>query len=464
MTPRFAAWLLLLLLGSASGLHAQGRYELTAAEAAAFAKKNNIQVRNALLDIKLQEQTNREITAAAYPQVNGNMGITYNPLVLAQRFPNFIALGTYGVLAHEGVKDGQGNTITTPSDVGFIDAAFGTKWQNNFGVSLQQLLFEGQVFVGLQARRASIEYAQKAAEVTEESVRANVYKIYYQLAASKYQVQIIDANIARLQKLSTDTRKIYEAGFAEKLDIDKVTVQLTNLSTERQKVMNMVDNGYLGLKTLLGMSYRDTLLLKDTVSLEQVREGILEATEYKYEDRKDYQYLQKAMELQRFNVKRYQLTYFPTVALTSNYSLLRQANNFGFGGPYNRGASVGLNVQVPIFDGFARAARVQKARIELQRSENLLEGLKQNIDNQAGTARNNFINALATLDNQKRNMELAEKVYNQTRRKYEIGSGSQTEITNADADLRVAQSNYYNALYDAINARIDFLKATGKLP
>ncbi|RYD99121.1 MAG: TolC family protein, partial [Sphingobacteriales bacterium] len=356
-----------------------------------------------------------------------------------------------------------GNTIMMPTDVGFIEAAFGTKWQNSFGVSLQQLLFEGQVFVGLQARRASIEFAQKGAEVTEEAVRANVYKIYYQLAASKYQVQIIDANIARLQKLSADTRKIYEAGFAEKLDIDKVTVQLNNLATERQKVINMVDNGYFGLKTLLGMSYRDTLLLKDTVNLAQVREGILEASEYKYEDRKEYQYAQKGLELRRYNIKRYQLTYFPTVALSSNYSLLRQADKFGFGGPYSKGASIGLNVSVPIFDGFAKAARVQKARLELQQSENQLEGLKMMIDNEAGTARNNFINALSTLDNQQRNMELAEKVYNQTRKKYEIGAGSQTEITNADADLRVAQSNYYNALYDAINARIDFLKATGKL-
>jgi outer membrane protein TolC len=60
-------------------------------------------------------------------------------------------------------------------------------------------------------------------------------------------------------------------------------------------------------------------------------------------------------------------------------------------------------------------------------------------------------------------MELAEKVYNQTKKKFEIGTGSQTEINNANADLRVAQSSYIGALYDAIIAKIDFLKATGKL-
>jgi outer membrane protein TolC len=76
---------------------------------------------------------------------------------------------------------------------------------------------------------------------------------------------------------------------------------------------------------------------------------------------------------------------------------------------------------------------------------------------------NNYSTALVTLDNQKRNMELAEKVYGQTKKKYEIGTGSTIEINDADTELRIAQTNYINALYDAIIAKIDFLKATGKL-
>jgi outer membrane protein len=238
---------------------------------------------------------------------------------------------------------------------------------------------------------------------------------------------------------------------------------LNNIGTERLRVLNSIDNGYLGLKILMGMSMRDSIVLKDTVSYEQVRSDVLDATQYTYSDRKEFQLAEKGIELNKFNIRRYQLTYYPTVALSSNYSLLRQSDKFGFGGPWSKGASIGLNVQVPIFDGFAKAARVQKARLQLEQSQNNLEGLKLAIDNQVLTARNSFSNALSTLDNQKRNMELAEKVYNQTRKKYEIGSGSQTEITNADADLRVAQNNYVSALYDAIIARIDFLKATGKL-
>ena len=71
--------------------------------------------------------------------------------------------------------------------------------------------------------------------------------------------------------------------------------------------------------------------------------------------------------------------------------------------------------------------------------------------------------AILTLDNQKKNIELAQQVYNSTKLKYEQGLGSNQEISNAQADLVTAQNNYYGSLYDAINAKIDFLKAAGKL-
>ena len=67
------------------------------------------------------------------------------------------------------------------------------------------------------------------------------------------------------------------------------------------------------------------------------------------------------------------------------------------------------------------------------------------------------------MDYQKKNMALAENVYNQTKKKYEIGTGSTTEINTAQVDLKAAQTNYVTAMYDAIIAKVDFLKATGKL-
>jgi outer membrane protein len=441
------------------------RHEFTIQQAVDYAKKNNVNVKNALVDVQLQEQQNREFTSNAYPHINANIGTTYNPSVATQVLPDFISPATYQVLIDQGVKDGSGNPILMPNDFGFIAAQFGSKFSATAGISLSQLLFDGQVFVGLQARGAAIQFRKKNVEVTEEVIKANIYKIYYQLVVSKTQVELLDANIALLEKLLRDTRIIYENGFAERLDIDKVSVQLTNLQTEKIKVLNTISNGYFGLKVLMGMPVSDELVLTDKLSEEQIKEGILEKSVYSYEDRKEYQYAQIGKELFEYNVRRYKLSQIPTISLNANYAKNAQRDKWNFfgKGDWFTISTVNLNIAVPIFNGFYAKSKIEQAKLEVQRSNNQLEALKLSIDNEVSIAKNNFRSAIITMDFQKKNMELAEKVYQQTKKKYEMGTGSQMEINTAQTDMKAAQTNYITALYDAIVAKVDFMKATGKL-
>ncbi len=453
-----------LLLLAANNLHAQKINEFSVQQAVSYALKNAVQVRNALIDLKIQQQTNREITAAAFPQISGSVSTNHFPNVAVQSFPNFIAAGTYGVLEKEGVKDGNGNAVISPNDFGLIQAQFGTKYTAAGGVDISQLLFDGQVFVGLQARKAALQFYAKQAEVTQQMIKINVEKIYYQLVVGRQQLTSIDANITRFDKLLNDTKEIFKQGFAEKLDVDKVSVQLNNLRTEKIKTQNLLDAGNAGLKFLLSMPQKETLLLTDTLSEDNLKEGILDES-YNYADRKEFQLLQIGKKLNEFNVRRYKLSYLPTLAAYGNYYKNAQRNEFNFfnKGPWFTSSLVGVKLSVPIFDGFAKAARVSKARLELEKTNNNLEQLKSSIDNDVEQSRFKITSSLLTIDAQKQNMQLAEKVYNSTKIKYDQGLGSNQEIYTAQTELKVAQNNYYSALYDAVIAKIDYLAATGKL-
>lgn len=439
------AWLLCLIL-IAGSLPAQTTttHEFTIQQAVDYARKNNVQVKNALLNIKSQQQTNREITAAALPTITGNVGIT-----------NYIEIPTSLL---------PGEIFGQPAGT-YIPVKFGTKYNSSANIQLQQLLFDGQVFIALQARATSIEFQTKNMEVTEEAIKANIYKIYYQLVLSKTQIDLLDANIARLQKLDHDANALYKNGFIEKLDLDKITVQLSNLQTEKIKALNSISIGYLGLKTLMGMPVKDSLVLVDKISEDQVKEDFSNDTAYHYSDRKDFQYVSLAKKLNEFNIKRYQLSYIPTLSLTGSYSKNAQRNKFDFlgKGDWFTTSYIGFNMAIPIFDGFARSSRINRSKIELKETENQLDNLKLAIESEVEQAKINFRSSLATMNFQKQNMQLAETVYNQTKKKFEVGTGSNTEITAAQTDLITAQTNYIGALYSAIIARVDYLKATGKL-
>jgi outer membrane protein TolC len=440
------------------------KHSFTVQQAVDYALKNNVNVKNALVDVKLQEQQNKEITSNALPHINGNINTTYNPAIATQVLPNFISPATYQVLIDQGVKDGNGNPIQMPGDFGYISARFGTRYNFTAGLSLSQILFDGQVFVGLMARDAAMRFSRKNVEVTEEMIKANVTKIYYQLVVSKTQVELLDANIVLLEKLLHDTKIIYENGFREKLDIDKVSVQLTNLLTEKRRLFNTISNGYYGLKVLMGMPVNEELELSDKITDENIKENILDPA-YSYDNRKEFQYAQIGKELNQYNIRRYKLSKIPTVSLTSTYAKSAQRNKWDFlgKGDWFTVSNISVNVSVPIFNGFLTKTKIQQAKLQLEKTENNIQALKLSIDNEVAVARNNFNSAVAQLSYQKQNMQLAETIYSQTKKKYEMGTGSQLEINTAQTDLKAAQTNYINALYDAIIARVDFLKATGKL-
>jgi outer membrane protein len=441
------------------------KHEFSLQQAVDHGMKNATQVKNALLDIAIQKQTNREITAAAMPQINGSISSTHYFNIPVTSLPNFISPATYQVLVDEGVKDANGQPITFP-DGGFgnIAAQFGVPWTASAGVDLSQLLFDGQVFVGLQARSTAMDLATKTAALTTEQIKANIQKVYWQLAVGQKQLGSIQANIDRFEKLLHDTKEIYKNGFAEKLDVDKVQVQLNNLNTEKQKVLNQLTAGNAGLKFLINLPQKDTLVLTDSLTDDAVKENILDSA-YNYNDRKDIQVLAAAAKLNGYNVKRYQLSRIPTIAAFGSYSKNAQREKFNFfsNGEWFTTSLIGVKISVPIFDGFARRAKIQNAKLTLEKSNNNVEQAKQNMDYEVATIRDKMKTAILTLDNQKQNIKLAEDVYNSTKKKYEQGLGNNQEIYAAQTELKVAQNNYYSALYDAISAKIDYQKATGKL-
>jgi outer membrane protein len=459
------AFISLVLL--TTGAFAQQKNELSIKQCVDYAGKNAVAVKNALLDIQIQRQVNRQVTALALPQINGSVGASHYFDIPVQSLPNFISPATYQVLIGEGVKNGTGNTITAPNggDFGTIAAQFGVPWTASGGVDVSQILFDGQIFVGLKARSAVLDFAKKNAEVTQEQIKANIHKIYYQLVVGKKQIAALDANIERFEKLLFDTKEIYKNGFAEKLDVDKVTVQLNNIKTEKIKIENMLVAGKAGLKFIMGMPQKDELLLTDTLSEDELKANVLNES-YNYQDRKEIQLLSVAEKLGNYNIKRYKLGKIPTIAAFASYSKNAQRNSFdifGKTGNWFATSLAGIKIAIPIFDGNRKNALIQQSRYELQKTKNNIEQLKQVIDYDVEQAKIKMTSALLTMDNQKQNITLAEKVFNTTKKKYEQGLGSNQEIYNAQTELKVAQTNYYGSLYDAISAKIDWLKAAGKL-
>ena len=436
---------MILLFIAIAGTHngiAQTKNEFSVKQTVDYGLKNAIQVKNALIDIQNQEQSNREVTSQALPQIS--------------------ATGAYTDYLNVPLTPVPGEFFGQPAGT-FKELAFSTKYSSSGGVTLTQTLFDGQVFAGLQARSTAINFYKKTAEVTEETIKANIYKVYYQLVVGQRQLASAQSNIDDINKQLHDAKEMYKNGFSEKLDVDKLTVQLNNMETQKQTIENQLEAGNAALKFLINMPQKEELVLTDTLSEDELKSDILDGS-YDYNDRKDVQLSMLDVKLQGYNIKRYQLSRLPVLSATASYSKNAYGTQFNFiDGDWYTTSYVGLNLTIPIFNGFSKSAKIQEAKLALQKSNNNLQLLKNTIDDSVIQARISMKSALATIDNQRQNVQLAEQVYHSTQLKYDQGIGSNQEMYDAQTQLELAQDNYYNGLYDAIIAKINYLQAVGKL-
>ncbi len=450
-------------------IDAQQVRTLSLSEAVNLGLNNAIEIKNLLLDEQIQQSQNKQITGSVYPQISASGQITYYTNLPKIIFPTS-DISVYQVLEKEGISDSQGNPITiNDASFGFQPVSFVAPLNYQYGLSVQQLLFQPDIFVALQARNTILELAKVNTEVAKQKVKESIQKAYFSVLVAQSQQNVIKETLTRLEKLSNDMTQMYKNGFAEKLDIDKLAVTLNNTKSAQNQLNNGISISLSVLKNSLGIPQQDSLILTEKLDVNQLQADVLDLDQsLNYNNRSEILALEVAKKLQHLDHKRYKLSYLPTVAAFYQFQRSGQRNEtYAVGGnspwfAFNTGL-VGLSVNQPIFDGFQNRQRIQQVKLNIEKLENSSSQLKQYIDLENNIAKSSLRNAVLNLEVQKRNLELAESVFQSTTKKYQAGLGSSFEVIQTDTEYQRASGSYFQALYDASIAKVNFYKSIGKL-
>ncbi len=421
-------------------------------EAVDFALKNNVTVKNAQLDAASANARVGEIRAIGLPQISAQAQLIHN--IEIQKVV---------------LENGAGPFGNPDIPVGAV-LSFPFQLKNLGGVTLNanQLLFDGSYFIGLRAAKTYKELSTKSLVASKIDVTEAVTKAYYSVLVNRDRLKLLDINVGRLDTVLRETRAMYENGFVEKIDLDRLEVQLNNLNTEKQKVERLTELGDYLLKFQLGLPMEERLVLTDSISrnaLDNFQAPVV--SDFNYNQRIEYSLLQTQKRLAGLDVRNGRAGYMPQLAAFGTFGYNPAASQFSklfdFKDRWFQYSLVGLQLNVPIFDGLSKHFKIQQSKITLQKTELSQELLENSIDLQIRQAVTTLTNALETLKSQQRNMDLAREVERVTRIKYQQGVGSNIEVVTAVSDYREAETNYYTALYDALIARVDYQKATGTL-
>jgi outer membrane protein TolC len=221
----------------------------------------------------------------------------------------------------------------------------------------------------------------------------------------------------------------------------------------------------------MGMAMASTIDLPHSSfkEIESKAVGAIDFGGVNLDNRIEYRLLKKQEELQEFQKKAYKAEYYPSLALSGNYSYNGISNKFdmfkGSGSTANwySMAAVSLTLKVPIFDGFARRSRVSQASVTLKELNKQKEETALALNTQFENAKLQVQNNLTTIQAQKENVDLANEVYNSTQNNYNLGLANLTDLLDAETSLTEAQNNYNEALLQYKLAELDIIKSNGNL-
>lgn len=446
MKKLFCAAAVILTTGFFAGAQSTGgASSFTLQQAIDYAYGHQSAYLNAVLEEQISDAHVKEIVGLGLPQISASFDVK-----------DFVEIPTSFIPAEFfGGESGE-----------FIPVKFGTRYQAAAGVSASQLIFDPTYLIGVKATKGLRELASKNTQRTKIETAVTVSKAYYNVLVSRARMQLLDANVVRVKKLKDDTQALYENGFVEKIDLDRVILAYNNLVTEKENVGRLLALGEYLLKYQIGMDIYSNLTLADSLSDEQVRNITVSAEKPDVTKRIEYSLLQTNKNLQGMNLKRYKASYIPSLFAYGSVSANASRTKFDIFDTGERWYPIGIiggTLQWNLFDGLQRERKIRQANLSIKKAENDLQNITIALSLEAETGRTNLQNAIASLNAQKNNLDLANEVVKISKLKYDQGVGSNLEVVTAETSLKEALTNYYSALYDALVAKVDLDKALGNI-
>ena len=424
----------------AASLNAQeNKYSFTLQEAIGFAIKNNRAIQNAERDVKIAVQTKRETTATGLPQINANIG--YNNWLEQQ----------VSLIPAEFFGGAPGQ---------FAEVLFGTKQTMNSAVTVKQKLFDGSYLVALQAAKVFLEISKNSKEKTINEIGKIVAYSYGNVLLVEENLEIVNSNIALLEKNVWEVSKVYESGLIEEESLQQLQLTLSGLKSNQRYSKRLKDLAYQMFNNSLGLDLTAAVVLTNSLDELVVFYSTLTTSrsENEFEEVIDFKIAVNSVKSDELLLKLEKSKALPTLNAFVNGSYSGNSQRFSFTENSQKwfGASLfGVTLDIPVFSSFKRSASTQRARLNLEKSKSNLEDTTNKIKLEINTARSNYEFAVEDYEIKKKVLDLSRNIATKNEIKFFEGLTTSFDLSQAQRQLYIAQQDYLQSMLNILLKGVD---------
>jgi outer membrane protein TolC len=432
MKPNLSFGLLFVLMGLS--VQAQ-KYDLAAC--LRLAETANVQIRNAQLDVAINESQRSAYLSTRLPSLNFSGDYRYNAVIPGQVVPAQFFGGPAGT---------------------FAEVKFGVPIVLSNTVQLNQILFNSQVNYGLSALRINSDIVKIKRDMTIQEVKYQVANTFFILQGVDQQLRFLDSNATHVKRMLKNMDLLVSQGMLVQTEADKVRINLLNIENNVANLNATKSQLEELLKIMIGVDPKTAITLADDQMVQQTL--LVDPTQANLFA---LQLLEQQQKMAEEEAKGIKMGYLPNLNLYGIYQYnvnMNPETDFRTG---IDGAFVGLRLDWNLFDGLdkhhkAAVNALKQEQIQAQQDLTRLQLQQQSEQNK----RNISVKASA-LDVAKEQLGLAESILKNASLKYKEGLISVNDFLMAETGLEQAQAGVVAAYVSLRQAELEYLKTNGNI-
>jgi outer membrane protein len=440
-----------LLLFSTFGLIAQDNsiLSLSLENAKQLALQNNLELKNASLDVKAARKKVWETTAIGLPHASGEGAYAYM-LTVPSIYRQFIEQSI-----PETAMDSAQRAALINQTLEDMRAS------TTFDITVTQLIFSGAYIVGLQTSKVYKNLSAYAYEVKTDNVLENVINAYLSVLIAKENIDLLSKTLKNVESTGNDMKQLYGAGMIDEISYNQVEINRLTIKNALSQIERQYTLASKLLKFQLGVNISDSITLTDNLDglISQFEQDGSAWTDYSLESDYNYKLVETQEDLMKQNYNLNKTSFLPSIA--GFYTYHKNLNDKAV--EFTPQDMVGVSLSLPLFSSTERIAKLSQARISYEQAKNNTEQVSTLLTIGVDEARSSYMAALDQISFNRQNLTLANKIYDQTLEKNRSGMASSAELSQSQVQLLTIQGNYYLAIFQLANAKIKLDKAFNKL-
>ena len=321
-----------------------------------------------------------------------------------------------------------------------------------YGVDARQPIYRKQNLVQMDQAATQVSQADKQLYLSQQSLILRTTQVYFEVLIAQDKIDLIAAQKAAILSQLDQAKATFEVGTATITDVNEAQARYDLILAQENAAVNEYEIAKRSVQAITGDIPQTLAPVKADIKTNAIMQSMDKWLEVAAQNNLNIQIQQDTLKYSEQEIERAKAGHLPTLDAVASYSdnyASGSVSVFGAGNELKTG-SVGLQLQIPLYQGGATTSRVRQAVLNKQKALNDVEFARRQAELETQRAYLNLNTSIAQVKAYEQALISSQSQVDSTKLGYEVGVRTSVDVLNA-------QQQFFSAKRDLLQSRYNYL-------